>query len=297
MTVSAGHRATDQAQRPATSPAAPSKDRHGQRVPILMYHEITASPMLPGYLSVRPEDFALQLGYLTSGGFASLRSADLAQLRQPGGALPARPVVLTFDDGFADVHERALPLLAGHGVTGTVFVTTGWIADECSPRAARPAWFGKPGSGMLSWTQIEEIAAAGIEIGAHTLTHPALDQLSPAALRSELQDSKHLLEDRLGMAVTGMSYPFGYSSRRVHAAAASAGYSYACAVANRLSSESDDQFSLPRVTIGRATSLSRFARILRAGSLPPEFLAYRAMTSGWSVVRQVRSALTRADGD
>lgn len=294
MTVSAGHRATDQRLQPAAPAAA---NRHRQRVPILMYHEITAQPMLPGYLSVRPEDFAMQVGYLTSGGFASLRSADLARLRQTGGTLPARPVVLTFDDGFADVHERALPLLASHGVTGTVFVTTGWIADASSPRAAGPAWFGKPGSGMLSWSQIEEIAAAGIEIGAHTLTHPPLDRLGPAALRRELQDSKHLLEDRLGMAVTGMSYPFGYSSGRVQAAAASAGYSYACAVANRLSSESDDQFSLPRVTIGNATSFQGFARILRAGSLPPEFLGYRAMTRGWSVVRQVRLALTRADGD
>ncbi len=292
MTATAKRRATDQAPQPA----APVPSR-GQRIPILLYHEVTAKPMLPRHLAVRPEDFALQVGYMTGGGFASLRGADLARLRRNGRELPERPVVLTFDDGFADVHERALPLLASHGVTGTLFVTTGWIADGSPPRAPGPGLAGKPGSGMLSWSQIEEIAAAGIEIGAHTLTHPQLDQLRPAVLRSELQDSKHLLEDRLGIAVTGLSYPFGYSSRRVRAAAAAAGYSYSCAVGNRLARESDDQFSLPRVTIGRATSLPGFARILRAGRLPPEYLAYHALTRGWSVVRQVQSALNRINGD
>jgi peptidoglycan/xylan/chitin deacetylase (PgdA/CDA1 family) len=294
MTVSARHPAADQATRPA---APASAHGHGDRIPILLYHEITAQPILPGYLSVRPEDFALQLSYLRSGGFTSLRNADLARLCQTGSALPARPVVLTFDDGFADLHQQALPLLASHGVTGTLFVTTGWIADGRQPRAPGPGRVSTPGSGMLSWSQIEEIAAAGIEIGAHTLTHPQLDQLGPAMLRTELQDSKHQLEDRLGMAVTGLSYPFGYSSPRVLAAAAAAGYSYACVVTNRLASESDDQLSLPRVTIGRATSLPGFARILRARRLPPEFLAYRTLTRGWSVVRQIRSALNRANGD
>jgi peptidoglycan/xylan/chitin deacetylase (PgdA/CDA1 family) len=275
---------------------APTPARR-QRVPILLYHEITAKPLLPGHLAVRPEEFARQVGYLKGGGFASLRAADLARLRQTGRELPERPVVLTFDDGFADVHDRALPLLASHGVTATLFVTTGWIADGGPPRGPGQGRARLPDSGMLSWSQIEELAEAGIEIGAHTLTHPQLDQLRPAALRRELQDSKHLLEDRLGMAVTGLSYPYGYSSRRVRAAAAAAGYSYACAVANRLARDSDDQLSLPRVTIGTAASSHAFARILRAGRLPPEYLAYHALTRGFSVVRRVNSALNRVRGD
>jgi peptidoglycan/xylan/chitin deacetylase (PgdA/CDA1 family) len=290
-------RAVDRKPQPAGVPAC------GQRVPALMYHEITTEPLLSSRLAVSPDALAQQIGYLAGGRYTALRAADLARLRQHGEALPARPVLLTFDDGFADVHDRALPLLAGHGVTATLYVTTGWIRGGKGPSApgGQPAT-SLPDTGMLSWSQIGEIAAAGIEIGAHTRTHPHLDRLGPRALRGELISSKHELEDRLGRAVTGLSYPFGYSSRRVRAAAHAAGYSYALAVGNRLIRGADDQFALPRLTMGRSTGLPDFARILRAGRLPAEYAVYRALTAGWSVVRRTRSAVNwpaqqRNDGE
>ncbi len=274
---------------------APARE---QRVPALMYHEITTGPLLPGHLAVTPESFAQQLGYLAGGGFTSLRGADLARLRQDGRSLPPRPVLLTFDDGFADVHDAALPLLASHGITATLYVTTGWIPGGSRPRPdGRALGVGLPGAGMLSWSQIEAIAAAGIEIGAHTQTHPQLDQLGPGALRRELADSKHELEDRLGMAVTGLSYPFGYSGSRVRAFARDAGYSYALAVGNRLIRDSDDEFALPRITMGRLTSLTDFARVSLAERLPAEYAGYRMLTAGWAVVRRARSVLRRNDGE
>ena len=95
--------------------------------------------------------------------------------------MPPRPVVLTFDDGFADFHDRALPLLARYGFTATVFVTTGWIADSGAPDAAHR----RPGR-MLSWSQIAEAAATGVEIGAHSHGHPELDLLAAESLRREL---------------------------------------------------------------------------------------------------------------
>ncbi len=268
------------------------------RVPVLMYHEITAEPVLSPHLSVRPDEFALQLGYLRGGGFASLHAAELARLMKVGGGgLPAKPVVLTFDDGFADFHDCALPLLQRYGLTATLYVTTGWIADRERPGGAGSAAASRPRTGMLSWNQVEAAAAAGIEIGAHTECHPQLDQLSPSALRRELAGSKSLLEDRLGAPVTGLSYPFGYSNRRVREAAVAVGYEYACAVANRLACTSDDRFALPRLTIGRATRLPGFAQIVRAERLPPEFLAYRLLTKGWSAVRHARSALNRKSSE
>ena len=155
--------------------------------------------------------------------------------------------MLTFDDGFADFHRAALPLLVRHGFTATVFVTTGWTADAAA-RSDR----GAPDS-MLCWSQIRESAAAGIEIGAHTHRHPQLDQLAAGALREELEDSRALLEDGLGQPVTGLAYPFGYSNTRVRAAAPAAGYEYACAVGNRFAGRQADRFALPRLTIGRHT--------------------------------------------
>ncbi|HET9897568.1 MAG TPA: polysaccharide deacetylase family protein [Streptosporangiaceae bacterium] len=262
-----------------------------RHVPILMYHEISDEPVAASRLAVAPEAFARQLDYLhdsgrvpvTAGQIASAMSATRRGER--GTELPAKPVVLTFDDGFADFHQAALPLLLRHGFTASVFVTTGWIASS-------PPWPGGPAK-MLSWGAIEEIAACGIEIGAHSIRHPELDRLDSGPLHRELAGSKHALEDRLGARVPGMAYPFGYSSRLVRAMAAEVGYEYACTVANRRASGSADPFALPRLTVGRSASMPVFARSVASRRLPVRFAGYRALTAAWAPVRKARAGLNR----
>jgi peptidoglycan/xylan/chitin deacetylase (PgdA/CDA1 family) len=256
------------------------------RVPILMYHEIAARPASARHLAVTPGDFAAQLAYLRDGGYTTLTAADLVQ-GEAGRIVqwPAKPVVLTFDDGFADFHDAALPLLRRYGFTATLFVTTGWIANGAGTAArSRPPR-------MLSWSQLAEVAAAGVEVGAHSHHHAMLDQLTGNSLRQELEVSKAILEDRLGLPVTGLAYPFGYSNARVREAASAAGYRYGCAVGNRTVGHGADRFALPRLTIGRMTTMRNFGQVAAGDRLPPEFLAYRTMTSGWSAVRRVRSAV------
>lgn len=242
-----------------------------------MYHEITDQPRLAGHLAVSPAAFAGQLDYLSAEGFSTLRAGDIAGALASGSDLPARPVALTFDDGFADFHDSALPALVQRGMTATLFVTTGWVAAGSDP-------------GALTWSHLHDAVAAGVEIGAHTVCHPELDQLPARDLAGELADCKRELEDRLGVAVPGLSYPFGYSNRRVRAAAATAGYLYACAVANRLAGPADDQLALPRVTISRAIGPAAFARIARTERLPLTLLRYRMLTKGYAAVRHTRSA-------
>ncbi len=252
------------------------------QVPVLMYHEISAQPLSAARLAVAPEQFERQLGYLRASGFASVTAGRLAAAMDAAGpGLPARPVVLTFDDGFADFYDTALPLLIQHGFTASLYVTTGWITGG----AAHP--------GMLSWAAVEAAAGAGIEIGAHSVGHPQLDQLPAGSLRAELADSKHALEDRLGAPVPGLAYPFGYSSQLVRDTAAQAGYAYACAVGNRLAASGCDRFAIPRLTVARSTSPQCFARAVAARRLPAEFTAYRALTAGWTPVRRARSALRK----
>lgn len=271
---------TDREPRIADGPGCPV------RVPILMYHEITARPQSTRHLAVTPADFAAQLAYLRDGGYTTLTVADLLQ----GAAAralqwPARPVVLTFDDGYADFRDAALPLLQRYGCTATLFVTTGWLGNGSGPAARSRA------ARMLSWSQLTEIAAAGIEIGAHSHQHAKLDQLSGSPLRQELEVSKVIVEDRLGLPVTGVAYPFGYSNRQVREAASAAGYGYGCAVGNRIMESGADRFALPRLTIGRLTTMRTFGQAAAGDRLPPEFLAYRTMTRGWSAVRRLRSSL------
>jgi peptidoglycan/xylan/chitin deacetylase (PgdA/CDA1 family) len=308
---------------------AGARSRPLLRVPILMYHEITSRPTLAGHLAVTPDEFAEQLAYLTASGYTTLTAADLVQGMAPAVAgpgqrapavaepdqrapawgeagqavaglprqWPAKPVVLTFDDGFADFHDAALPLLDRHGFTATLFVTTGWVAGGEVTEAGTTVRGSRAGSraprGMLCWSQIAEAASVGIEIGAHSHRHPQLDQLGGDLLRVELEVSKAVLEDRLGKPVTGLAYPFGYSNLHVRAAASAARYRYACAVGNRLAGDHADPFALPRLTIGRWIRMQSFSRIVRGERLPPEILAYRAMTKGWAAVRRARSGLGR----
>ena len=252
------------------------------RVPILMYHEIAHPTETRSRLAVSPENFAAQLGYLRSAGFTTLTAAELsARLATRAGPLPDRPIVLTFDDGYADFHRRAMPVLAQHGFTATLFVTTGWEQDACLRQSA-------PGR-MLNRTQLAEVATAGIELGGHTFSHPQLDQLPEQLVRHELCSSKRWLEDEIGLAVPGLAYPFGYSSALVRQVAREAGYRYAHAVDNRTTSADADLFQQPRLTIRRATTLPEFRR-LADGEATLRLREDRALTRAWSVVRQVKAA-------
>ena len=257
-----------------------------RRVPILMYHAIAPASETSSRLAVSPEAFAEQIAYLHETGFEALTAAHLAEIMAGrAGRLPDRPVVLTFDDGFEDFHGRALPVLDGHGYAATVFVTTGWVQDAGPHAAGR-----RPGP-MLSWSQIAETAQAGMEVGAHSWQHPQLDQLRGNVLREELYASKAHLEDRLGVPVPGLAYPFGYSNARVRQMARDAGYGYACAVSNTTLNGHADLLALPRLTVRRSTSLRTFRDVVHGRKVPAIFLKDRGLTKGYAVARRARATV------
>jgi peptidoglycan/xylan/chitin deacetylase (PgdA/CDA1 family) len=258
------------------------------RVPILMYHSINKRPpATTAALAVGPAAFADQMAWLADNGFTPMTLTDLNREL----AEDQRPVVITFDDGYADFHEQALPVLERHGFPATVFLTTGWLRDAGHDAA------GTPLDRMLSWLQIEEAAAAGIEFGGHSHSHPQLDQLPVGQLRDELTRNKKLLEDRLGAAVTTMAYPYGYSSARVRREVRHAGYTAACAVANDLAADRHDDLALPRLTIRATTTLGAFGRAAAGHGVPALYLRDRILTKGYAVVRRGRYATRRVIGN
>jgi peptidoglycan/xylan/chitin deacetylase (PgdA/CDA1 family) len=260
-------------------------------VPVLMYHSVSEQPPASTRrLSVHPDQFAGQLRLLRSRGFTALSFGDYAKALTAGSPLPERAVVLTFDDGYADFHDNAFPLLSEHGFTATVFMTTGWMADA-GPHAA-----GRPLDRMLSWRQVHELDRAGIEIGAHSHSHAQLDQLGGPELEAELRRSKELLDAHTAAPVTTLAYPFGYSSARVRAAAAATGYRHAAAVANRLPSTHPDPLALPRLTVRRSTGLDTFERLIATQGLGRTYALDRALTRGWALGRRARFAANKLRG-
>lgn len=255
-------------------------------VPVLMYHEIS-EPLKAtwGRLAVSPAVFRDQLAYLLDVGYTTLTAGGLASLLAGGSQVPPRTVVLTFDDGFEDFHRHAVPALADHGFTATVFVTTGWVQDAGAKSAPR-----RPGR-MLSWGQLTEATAAGMEAGAHSCQHPQLDQIPAMRIREELYASKASLEEKLGIPVPGLAYPYGYSNALVREVARTVGYDYGYAVRNTMTSTESDLFRLPRLTVHGSTDLSEFRRLVD-GRLALTMVRDRALTATWLVARRSRAALT-----
>lgn len=159
-------------------------------VPILMYHVIAPGP---NNLYVPPEELEAHLIYLAKQGYHGITLQRLYDHFNEGAPLPERPVVLTFDDGYADFDTAALPLLQKHGFTATLFVITGYVGDP----------------GYITWEQAQAIVEAGIEIGSHTVSHPDLRTAGEKGLQRELGESRQTLEERLGVRADFFAYPAG----------------------------------------------------------------------------------------
>jgi peptidoglycan/xylan/chitin deacetylase (PgdA/CDA1 family) len=252
-----------------------------------MYHDIAVDRTAANRLAVPADAFAAQLRYLYSEGFQTLTASAVASALAQGTQLPERAVVITYDYGFADLYEIALPLLERFGFTATVYVTTEWIQDFKSSRHVR-----RPGK-MLSWQQIRDLAEAGLEIGAHSCSHPQLDQLSKRLLGDELGNSKIALENELQRPILGMAYPFGYSDVEVRRMAQRLGYKYACAVGNRLINPSCDLFALSRLTIRRGITPAQFERVVNGRRVKTVYLPDHTLTKGWTFVRHSKKVYKR----
>jgi peptidoglycan/xylan/chitin deacetylase (PgdA/CDA1 family) len=252
-----------------------------------MYHEVNDPAEAWSHLAVSPTAFKEQLAYLRGAGYTTMTAGSIAVLLVSGGTVPPRTVALTFDDGFEDFHRHAVPALVEHGFAATVFVTTGWVQDAGPDSAGS-----RPGR-MLSWAQVAETVSAGMEVGAHSCQHPQLDQIQAPSLRDELYTSKASLEDKLGIPVPGLAYPFGYSNAAVREVARAAGYGYGYAVRNTMTNFDSDPFKLPRLTVHNSTSLSEFQRLIN-GQFVLTAARDRVLTAGWSVVRRSKAVLAGA---
>ncbi|MGY0487483.1 polysaccharide deacetylase family protein [Streptomyces sp. WG-D5] len=256
-------------------------------VPILMYHAVSPDPnRATRQLAVTPGQFAEQMALLADHGRTPLTTAELAARWRDGRALPDRPVLITFDDGYEGVHTHALTALAKHGFAATLFVSTGWLRGAYDTGGGLDA--------MLDWHQVRALAAQGVEIGGHSHTHPQLDQLDDEELEFELVRCREIVCGELGRMPRSFAYPYGHSDRRVRQAVRAAGYAQSLAVGNALARRRQGPYALRRVTVRRSTDLTEFERLVEGRAIGRNFARDRALTKGYAVVRRARQARRKA---
>ncbi|OON82341.1 polysaccharide deacetylase family protein [Streptomyces tsukubensis] len=258
-----------------------------QPVPILMYHAVTQTPNdSTRALSVSPAAFAEQMALIAERGATPLTTEGLAAAWRGDAPLPPRPVLITFDDGYEGVHRYALPVLAAHGFSSTLFVSTGWL------RGAHDTGGGL--DTMLDWDQVRELARHGTEIGGHSHTHPPLDQLGDDALATELGLCAEIVAEETGTRPRSFAYPYGHSDRRVRRGVREAGFRQSLAVGNGLARRAQGPYALHRVTVRRSTGTGEFGRLLDGRAITRTFAGDRALTKGYALVRSVRKLRRKA---
>jgi peptidoglycan/xylan/chitin deacetylase (PgdA/CDA1 family) len=206
---------------------------------IWMYHGVASVSDDPNKLCVSPRRFAMQLDWLERRGLRGVGVAKLCEAMRSGE--DDKLVGITFDDGYTNVLEHALPELSRRGFTATAFV----IADRLG---GTNEWDSGPVWPLLSAAQVQELARAGFEIGSHSSTHRRLEGLSQPELELETRRSREKLQAIVGTRIGGFAYPYGSMDRAAQAAVAAAGYEYACTATTPLGELST--MALPRVYIG-----------------------------------------------
>jgi peptidoglycan/xylan/chitin deacetylase (PgdA/CDA1 family) len=260
------------------------------RTPILLYHSVCADP--PDWIapySVSPETFSAHLDAVTASGRQPLTVSQYADGLRGAAALPQAAVLITFDDGFADFAESALPALADRKIPSTLYVTTGALADGRQESVLPPAR-------MLRSGDLKDLETAGVEIGSHTHTHRQLDILPARDVEHELSLSTGLLAGTLGHGIRSLAYPHGYWRRPMLPLVRKAGFDSACAVGNALSSAAGEVLTLPRLMVGSGTD-ARVVAAWLAGSGPPVTArSYRASAFAWRQYRRAAARRTRPGG-
>ena len=217
--------------------------REGRGPVVLMYHSISPATKTPAdRWSVSVNNFKKQLGLLKSKGWTTVCVRDLLK----ADSLPLRAVVITFDDGYADNYENGFKLLKEYGMCGTWFAVSQKI--------------GAPN--RLNAKQLREIAASGMEIGAHTRTHARLPELGRKEIEAEVAGSKKDLEDLLGIPIMSFAYPYGLFDEVCVEVVKISGFDIACTTRTGWFGSEPDLFRVRRIAVFPNDSISMFARKL-----------------------------------
>jgi peptidoglycan/xylan/chitin deacetylase (PgdA/CDA1 family) len=232
------------------------------RVPALVYHRFLPREQVdkgeiindePTYVSY-DTTFAEQMAYLHREGYTTIPLDDFVAFQEGKVSLPAKPVLLTFDDGFMSVYRYAFPILKRYGMKATIFVTP----DPNSENFRKHATVDSP----LTPEQMREMSGYGIAIESHGMTHRYLTDMEPELARWELAESKRVLEGIVQKPVQFLAIPSGAYNRTVKRLAQDTGYRAVFGMLKGSNHAGSDRYALRRMVIARDFTLADFRKVL-----------------------------------
>ena len=225
------------------------------RVPILMYHRVATlwgdEPAITVNLTVEPQEYGLQMQWLKDQGYTTVTQLQLFNALMHGAELPAKPIMITFDDGYRGIVTNAAPVMQRLGMTGTAYVVTDRIAEN--PKTA-PTW--------MTWPQLKLLERRGWDIGSHTVSHRELPSLSHDEALKQLRQSRFALEHHLRHPVQWFCYPAGRLDASSVELVREAGYVLATTTQSGVEHSASDPLRLTRVRISNSTGVRGLAAAL-----------------------------------
>lgn len=258
------------------SSTKPESSAESRAIPVLLYHSVAEDPS-DGQreYNATPDQFSQHVDAVIQSGRRVLPFVELGERLAARNLGAERVCAITFDDGFAD-NLAACRLLAERRVPATVFVTTSYV--------------GKPG--MLTPDELRQLAALpGIDVGAHSVSHPHLDAIDATEVEREVVQSRAALEEMLGDKVQTFAYPHGAYDSVARGAVESAGFVAAAAVKNALSHADDDPLAISRWSIETGVSLDAVKRVIDGDGAPLAWPGTRLRTRAARRARRIRQRL------
>lgn len=232
-------------------PAALPQPARVAKLPTLMFHHVGDTPPdadeIRTGLTVSREEFETMMAYLSQAGYHTVSQRQLFRALFYGDPLPAKPVMLTFDDGYRDNFTLAAPILKQYGLVATFYVVTGDIGN--------PEY--------MTWEQVSELDRMGMDVGSHSASHPDLTQLAAADLKHELADSAAAISSHIDHPIYWLSYPAGSYDDDVLRYAKQAGYLLAVTTEPGEQQSSDAPLGLMRYRVRNDTGLEGFKELVR----------------------------------